>query len=119
SYYGSAQLTFKDTAPPMRFTVRLARMPGADLSALSLTSGSLSLQVGHVSTTTTTRYFDAKGRAQDGATGAAYTLNAKRADNGEIDLQVVRAAGAAMGKTMTVTWSADYGRGKLRGFIEK
>src|SRR5262245_25531525 len=42
---GSAQLEFKGCAPPMRFAVRLSRMPDADLESLTLSSGTVSLQV--------------------------------------------------------------------------
>jgi hypothetical protein len=106
---GSAALTFKDGAPPMRFTLRLARMPANDLSSLSLTSGSLALPLGRVSTATTTKYFDARGKALDGPTGAAYTVKARRAagagGNDTVELQVRRAPGARLGKAFTVSWA--------------
>src|SRR5947208_3366059 len=54
AWQGSAKLTFKDSAPPMRFTLKLARMPGVDLQSLSLSSGAVTLQVGQVTTSETT-----------------------------------------------------------------
>jgi hypothetical protein len=107
SWQGTANLTFKNAAPPMRFTLRLARMPSHDLSSLSIRSGSLTLPVGPVGTTATTKYFDAKGRAQQGAEGAAYTLTARRRDSGEVELRLRRGPGAALGKALSVSWSAD------------
>jgi hypothetical protein len=81
-YNGTADLTFKNGAPPMRFTTRLTGMQNYDLQSLSITSGSLTLQIGQVGTSATTKYFNAKGQVQQGATGAAYTVTARRCDNG-------------------------------------
>jgi hypothetical protein len=101
---GWASLTFNGSAPPMRFTMRLTRMPNAGLSSLSLTSGALSLRVGPVTASATTRHFDAKGQAQEAEKGAAYTLTARRRDNGEVEVQLRRGPGAALGKELTVSW---------------
>src|SRR5262249_49312209 len=59
SWQGSASLSFKGCAPPMRLTLTLAQMQQYDLGSLTLTSGRLSLAVGRVSSAPTTRYFDA------------------------------------------------------------
>src|SRR5262245_26532498 len=75
---GTAQLVFKNAAPPMRFTMKLTGGQSADLSALSLTSGSLTLAIGPVGEAEVTRAFDAKGRAWHRGKGAAYTVRAKR-----------------------------------------
>src|SRR5687768_14281150 len=40
SWQGSAGLTFKNGAPPMRFSLTLAKMPNYDLGSLTLSSGS-------------------------------------------------------------------------------
>jgi hypothetical protein len=101
---GLVRLTFRNAAPPMRFTLRLTGMPGCDLDTLRLSSGSLSLALGEVTTSATTRYFDPKGQPLDDTTGAAYTVTTRRKDNAEVDVQVRRGAGAAMGKTITVYW---------------
>jgi hypothetical protein len=116
AWQGSAGLTFKNTAPPMRFTLTLAKVPNYDLESLTITSGSLSLAVGAVSAGGTTKYFDARGRPQDAPEGAAYTVTARRWD-GEMDIQVRRSPGAALGKSMTVSWKSAlwYGQGLLSG----
>jgi hypothetical protein len=115
TWQGWSTLTFKNAAPPMRFTLRLAKMPSYDLGALTLASGNVSLTVESVSASPTTRYFDAKGRALKGPEGAAYTLTARRWD-GEVDVEVRRAPGAALGKELTISWKSRlvYGGG-LRG----
>jgi hypothetical protein len=101
-WQGSAGLTFKDGAPPMRFTLTLAKMLSYDLESLTLVSGGLALAVGPVSAGTT-KYFDAAGRALKAPEGAAFTVTARRWD-GELDVQVRRAPGAALGKALTVNW---------------
>lgn len=113
---GSAALTFKNAAPPMRFTLTLAKMPNYDLASLTLVSGTLSLAVGPVSASPTTKYYDARGRAQAAPEGAVYTVTARRWD-GELDVEVRRAPGAAMGKALTVSWRSNlnYGGGILGG----
>jgi hypothetical protein len=103
-WQGSAKLTFKNAAPPMRFTMRLARLPDHDLQSLSLTSGALARQVSNVSTGATTRYFDARGKAQEAEEGAAYTLTARRRAGGDVEVQLRRGPGAALGKELTVSW---------------
>jgi hypothetical protein len=108
-WVGSAKLTFKNCAPPMRLTVKLAQLPTGDLSALSVTSGPLSLRLGPVGTSGTTAHFDARGKAQAKAEGAAYTLTARRRDNGEVEVQLRRGQGAALGKELTVSWQHDLG----------
>jgi hypothetical protein len=116
SYSGSARLTFKNTAAPMRFTTRRTGLPNYDFSSLRLSSDSLSLEVGQVGTTATTRYFDAKGRPQDSATGASYTVTAKRGDNGQVNVELRRAAGATLGKNLTIQWASamlKYSRNRL------
>jgi hypothetical protein len=112
SWQGSAGVTFKNAAPPMRLTLTLARMPNYDLQSLTLVSGNLSLAVGPVSAGATTRYYDAKGKAQGAPEGAAYTVTARRWD-GELDVEVRRAPGAALGKALTVSWQGNlnYGGG--------
>lgn len=100
---GSVGLTFKGSAPPMRLTLTLAQMPSYDLESLTLNSGTLALAVGPVWSAPTTRYFDAAGRALKGPEGAAYTVTARRWD-GELDVQVKRAPGAALGKALTASW---------------
>jgi len=105
SWQGTANLTFKNAAAPMRLTMRLAGMPSHDLSNLTLTSGSLALQVGAVGKAATTRYFDAKGKPLDGAEGAAYTLTARRRDSGDVELRLHRGPGAALGRSLSVSWS--------------
>jgi hypothetical protein len=109
TWQGTAKLTFKGSAPPMRFTLKLARLPNHDLGELTLTAGALSLPVGRVTASATTRHFDAKGRAQDKAEGAAYTLTARRRDNGEVEVQVRRGPGAALGQALAVSWRAEAG----------
>jgi hypothetical protein len=121
-WQGSANLTFKDSAPPMRFTMRLTRVPNYDLSSLTLTSGALSLQAGNVATggAVTTKYFDAKGNARDSAEGAAYTVKARRKSNGDVELQLQRGPGAALDKAMSVSWASSFGQwgeGGLGGVI--
>lgn len=116
SWSGSTSLKFKNTAAPMRFTVQLTGLPQYDLQSLSLTSGSVTLQVGSVGTGGATKYFDAKGKEQQGATGAAYTLTAKRGDKGQVDLELRRAAGGTLGKDLSLTWQSNiehikFGRG--------
>jgi hypothetical protein len=113
--HGQANLTFKNASPPMGFTLTLAKMPSYDLESLTIASGSLSLAVGPVSASPTTRYFDARGRALKGPDGAAYTLTARRWE-GEVDIEIRRASGAAMRKELTVSWKSRlvYGGG-LRG----
>src|SRR5262245_2316839 len=59
SWQGSAGLTFKNGAPPMRLTLTLAKMQNFDLRSLTISSGSLVLAVGQVTGSPTTRYFDA------------------------------------------------------------
>jgi hypothetical protein len=103
SSQGSAGVTFKNAAPPMRFTLTLANMPNYNLESLTLVSGGLSLAVGPVSAGGTTKYFDARGRAQEAPERAAYTVTARRWD-GELDVQVRRAPGAALGQALTVSW---------------
>lgn len=121
SMSGSWSLDFKSGPPPMRFTLTLTRMPNYDLSTLTLTSGKLSLPVGRVSTAAATKYFDAKGREQAGAAGAAYTIQAKRTSNGDIDIQLRRGRGAALEKSLGLSWESEYGVRRLggRGLIEK
>jgi hypothetical protein len=102
-WQGSAGLTFKDGAPPMRFSLTLAKMRSYDLESLTLVSGSLVLAVGPVSAAPTTRYYDARGRAQNAPERAAYTVTARRWD-GELDVEVKRAPGAALGQALTVSW---------------
>src|SRR5262245_1827088 len=46
AWQGSAGLSFKNGAPPMRLKLTLAQMQQYDLGSLTLTSGKLSLQVG-------------------------------------------------------------------------
>jgi hypothetical protein len=118
-YSGIARLTFKSGAPPMRFTVRLSRVPNYDLQSLSLTSGSVTLQVGGVSTSATTRYFNAKGQEQQGATGAAYTVTARRGDNNQVDIELRRAAGAALGKTVSISWQSNLNNLKEFGGLRR
>src|SRR5262245_36700703 len=54
-YSGSANLTFKNTAPPMRFTMQLTGMPEYDLHRLSVSAGRITLAVGAVGTAATTK----------------------------------------------------------------
>jgi hypothetical protein len=103
SSQSSAGLTFKGCSPPMRFTLTLSKMPNYDLESLSIVSGNLALAVGPVSAGATTRHFDAAGRALKAPEGAAYTLTARRWD-GELDVEVRRSPGAALGKALTVSW---------------
>jgi hypothetical protein len=111
SWQGSAGLAFKNAAP-MRFTLTLAKMPNYDVESLTLTSGNLALAVGPVSSSGATKYYDARGRAQVAPEGAAFTVTARRWD-GELDVQVRRAPGAALGKELTVSWKCNlnYGGG--------
>jgi hypothetical protein len=104
AWQGSAALTFKGCAPPMRLTLTLAQMQRYDLETLTLTSGRLSLPVGRVTATPTTRYFDASGREQADPERAAYSVTARRYDGGEVDVEVRRSPGAALGKELTVSW---------------
>src|SRR5262249_27803145 len=97
-------------APPMRLKLTLAQMQQYDLGSLTLTSGKLSLQVGRVSSSPTTRYFDASGREQSGPERAAYTVTARRY-NGEVDVEVKRAPGAALSRRLPVGWTYDVGHG--------
>jgi hypothetical protein len=112
TWQGSAGVNFKEGAAPMRFTLTLAQMPNYNLESLTLTSGGLSLAVGPVSAGSTTKYFDANGRAQDAPERAAYTVTATRYAGGEVDIQVRRAPGATLGKALTVTWKSDPGHGR-------
>jgi hypothetical protein len=116
AWQGSAGLTFKG-APPMRFTLTLAQMPAHDLASLTVVSGSLSLAVGPVSASATTKYYDARGRAQAAPEGAAYTVTARRWD-GELDVEVRRAPGAALGKALTVSWQGNLNYGGRRPWEE-
>jgi hypothetical protein len=118
AWQGSAGLTFKKGAPPMRFTLTLAQMQQYDLGSLTLTSGKLSLQLGRVSSTPTTRYFDASGREQSGPERAAYTVTARRYA-GEVDVEVKRAPGAALGKQLSVSWACDVGHAFTFGLGQK
>jgi hypothetical protein len=115
TWQGSAKLTFKDSAPPMRFKMKLARMPGYDLQALTLSSDSLSLAVGGVTSGGTTKYFDAKGKAQERAEGAAYVVQARRRANGEVEIDLRRGAGAKLGKSLSVNWTSDLNNGRFFG----
>jgi hypothetical protein len=112
SSQGQAGLTFKNAAPPMRFSLTLAKMPSYNLETLTLSSGNLSLSVGPVSAGPTTRYFDASGRPQDAPERAAYTVTATRWAGGEVDVEIRRAPGATLGKALTVTWKSDLGHGR-------
>jgi hypothetical protein len=103
SWNGSAKLTFAG-APPMRFMVKLARMPNTDLDDLKLTSGSLTLPIGPLTAATTTRYFDAKGKAQAAPEGAAYTVTARRSGDTAVVIQLRRSPGARLDRALTVTW---------------
>jgi hypothetical protein len=114
-WHGSANVTFKNSAPPMRFSLILAQMQSFNLESLALTSGCLSLAVGPVSASPTTKYFDAKGKALNGPDGASYTLTARRWD-GEVDIEVRRSSGAALGKVLTVSWRSDPAYGRARPF---
>jgi hypothetical protein len=119
-YNGSASVTFKNSSPPMRFKMELSRMPSYDLQALTLTSGTVSLQVGAVSSSATTRYFNAKGQEQESSTGAAYTVTARRGDNGLVVVELRRAAGATLGKSLSISWQSnlnniEFGIKRLRG----
>ena len=105
---GRAALTFKNAAPPMRFSLRLLKMPPYDQEAFTLTSGTLSLAVGPVSASVTTKHFDARGREQRGPEGASYTVTARRWD-GEVEVEVRRSRGAALGKELVVGWRSDLG----------
>jgi hypothetical protein len=67
-----------------------------------------------VSGSGTTKYYDARGRAQAAPEGAAYTVTARRWD-GELDVEVKRAPGAALGKALTVSWKGNLGYS--RGFL--
>jgi hypothetical protein len=91
----------------MRFTLTLAKMPGCDLAELTLTSGGVSLAVGQVTGNPSTRFFDARGRARDKAEGAAFTVTARRWDGGEVDVEVKRAPGAALGQALTLSWTSN------------
>jgi hypothetical protein len=104
---GSAEVTFKNSAAPMRFTTRLTGMPNYDLSSLSLSSGGRTLQVGSVGTSSTTKYYDARGQEQASSVGAAYIVVARRGENGQVDIQLRRGAGATLGKTFTLTWQSN------------
>jgi hypothetical protein len=110
-YTGSARLTFKGAAPPMRFTVRLARVHEMDLDKLTVSAGRLSLSLGRVSANGTTKYFDAMGREQKAPERAAYTVTARRFGGGVVDMQLRRAPGAELSREMTVSW-----RGALSDF---
>jgi hypothetical protein len=104
SWQGSTHLSFKNSAPPMCFTTRLTGMPNYDLTKLRLSSGSVTMQIGPVRTTAATRYFNARGQEQDGPTGAAYIVCAKRGENGQVDVELRRAPGATQGKSLSLTW---------------
>jgi hypothetical protein len=97
---GSANLTFQNCAPPMRFTVTLTGAQGSDLSRLTLSSGSLTLAVDGVGTTS----FDARGRPCEREEGAAFTVRVERGAGGEVQLHVRRGPGAALGKAVSVRW---------------
>lgn len=110
AYSGTANLTFK-APPPMRFTMKLGRMPAYDLQALNITSGTTTLRVGAVGTSETTKYFARSGEALPSSTGAAYTVQAKRAANGEVEVQLRRGAGAQLGKAVSLSWESNLNRG--------
>jgi hypothetical protein len=103
-YKGSAWLTFKEAAPPMRFTVRLACLHELDLESLTVRAGRLNLGVGPVGAGGTTKYFDAMGREQKAPERAAYTVTARRWGGGVVDVQLRRAPGAALSRELTVSW---------------
>jgi len=109
SYRGTGKLTFKNSAPPMRLTLRLEGMPNQDLGELTLGSGALKLAVGAVGAGPTTRYFDARGKAQEADSGAAYTVTARRRGDGTVDVLLRRSPGAALGKELTLSWGAGVG----------
>jgi len=115
TWQGSAKMTFTQGAPPMRFKVKLARMPAYDLQALTLSSDSLSLAVGGVTAGGTTKYFDAKGKEQERAEGAAYVVQASRRANGEIEIDLRRNAGAKLGKALSVSWTGNLNNGVFFG----
>jgi hypothetical protein len=110
-YKGWATLTFKGAAPPMRLTMRLARLQELDLEKLTVSSGRVSLHVGRVTATPSTRYFDAAGREQKAPERAAYTVTTRRWGGGEVDVEVRRAPGASLGRELTVNWRGDLGWG--------
>jgi hypothetical protein len=114
---GWATLTFKGAAPPMRLTMRLARLQELDLEKLTVSSGRVSLHVGPVTATPSTRYFDAMGREQKAPEGAAYTVTARRWGGGEVDVEVRRAPGAALGRELNVSWQAKVGLEQGLGFF--
>jgi hypothetical protein len=103
SWQGSAKLTFKNCAPPMRFALKLAGAPPSDRLSLTLSAGPVSLRVADVTATAATRYFDDRGREQRTEEGAAYTLTARRAGT-EVEAHLRRGPGAALGKELTVSW---------------
>jgi hypothetical protein len=86
-------------------------MPGYDLGSLTVSSGSLALAVGRVTAGAATKYFDAAGREQAGPELAAYAVTARRYA-GEVDVEVRRTPGAALGKALTVSWQCDLGHGR-------
>jgi hypothetical protein len=45
---------------------------------------------------------------QTSSVGAAYTIHARRTDNGEVEMEVRRGPGAALGKNLVVSWQANY-----------
>jgi hypothetical protein len=104
AWAGMASLTFKNgSAPPMKFTIRLANVKNTD--TFSLTSGKVTLQTGSTGASNNTAYFNRKGQPIKSAEEAVYTLTTKRLPTGELVVQVHRAAGASFGKTMTFRWS--------------
>lgn len=103
-YRGSARLTFKQAAPPMRFTVRLARVQEMDLDELTVSDGRLNLPVGRVTATQTTKYFDAMGRGQKEPDRAAYAVTARRWGGGVVEVRLRRAPGAALSREVVVSW---------------
>ena len=45
--------------------------------------------------------------------GAAYTVQARKCANGEIEIDLRRGAGAKLGKTLSVGWTGDLNNGRI------
>lgn len=115
SYTGSANVTFKNTAVPMRLQMRLTHLQAhIALDGLSLNTGTATLRVGLLSAAPSTTYFDLLGRTQSHPEQAAYALTVSRAASGEVAIQLRRAAGTEVGTTLNISWSSPVYHGKIR-----
>lgn len=103
---GVAMLKFEGCAPPMRFVVKLSRVPANDLRELAVVSGRLKLELGGGGSVARWRYFDGDGRELESSDGAAYLVRGGRDKGKDITVELHRRPGATLDKTVSLTWDA-------------